>query len=87
MESPHYILNFWLCRFFFFSFNLFQSEAQTLEMAKMSKFGGGIGAPTREEHLKESAKIHMQLGNIQRYCEVLVELGQVLKLASDFRYY
>ncbi|XP_071125109.1 WD repeat-containing protein 17-like [Mytilus edulis] len=52
------------------------SEAQTLEMAKMSKFGGGIGAPTREEHLKESAKMHMQLGNIQRYCEVLVELGQ-----------
>lgn len=44
---------------------------------KMSKFGGGIGAPSKEERLKEAADIHLRLGQIQRYCELMVELGQV----------
>ncbi|XP_059144021.1 WD repeat-containing protein 17-like [Physella acuta] len=52
------------------------SEAQQLEMIKMSKFGGGIGAPSKEERLKEAARIHIKLGNIQRYCELMVELGK-----------
>lgn len=43
----------------------------------MSKFGGGIGAPSKEERLKEAADIHLRLGQIQRYCELMVELGQV----------
>ena len=43
----------------------------------MSKFGGGIGAPSKEESLKEAADIHLRLGQIQRYCELMVELGQV----------
>lgn len=43
----------------------------------MSKFGGGIGAPSKEERLKEAAEIHLRLGQIQRYCELLVELGEV----------
>lgn len=54
-----------------------QSEAQELEMVKMSKFGGGIGLPTREDRLREAAKIHIRLGNLQRYCELMVELGEV----------
>ena len=44
----------------------------------MSKFGGGIGAPSREERLRQAAKLHIQLGNVQRYCELMVELGEVL---------
>ena len=52
----------------------FQAVAQELEMVRMSKFSSGI---TREEHLKEAASIHIKLGNVQRYCELLVELGQV----------
>lgn len=44
---------------------------------KMSKFGGGIGAPSKEERLKEAADIHLRLGQTQRYCELMVELGQV----------
>lgn len=55
----------------------FQSEAQELTIVKMSKFGGGIGAPSKEERLKEAADIHLRLGQIQRYCELMVELGQV----------
>ena len=54
-----------------------QSDAQELTIVKMSKFGGGIGAPSKEESLKEAADIHLRLGQIQRYCELMVELGQV----------
>jgi len=43
----------------------------------MSKFGGGIGAPSKKERLKEAAEIHLRLGQIQRYCELMVELGEV----------
>ena len=56
---------------------LSQSDAQQLEMAKITKHGGGIGAPTREERMKEAANLHIKTGNIQRYCELMVELGQV----------
>lgn len=62
-------------RQFYFLFN--QSEAQELTTVKMSKFGGGIGVPTKEERLKEAADIHLRLGQIQRYCELMVELGEV----------
>ena len=43
----------------------------------MSKFGGGIGAPSKKERLKEAAEIHLRLGQIQRYCELMVELGEL----------
>ncbi|XP_036155651.1 WD repeat-containing protein 17 isoform X1 [Myotis myotis] len=58
------------------------SEAQELTTVKMSKFGGGIGAPTTEERLKEAADIHLRLGQIQRYCELMVELGEWDKALS-----
>lgn len=58
---------------------LLQSQAQELEMVKMSKFGGGVGAPTKEDRLREAAGIHICLGNIQRYCELMVELDQVFQ--------
>lgn len=60
-----------------------QSEAQELTTVKMSKFGGGIGAPTTEERLKEAADIHLRLGQIQRYCELMVELGEVRGRRSE----
>nr|KAI8756432.1 WD repeat-containing protein 17-like [Biomphalaria glabrata] len=52
------------------------SEAQQLEMIKMSKFGAGINAPSKEERLNEAANIQIKLGNVQRYCEIMVELGK-----------
>uniref|UniRef100_A0A8B9RS71 WD repeat domain 17 n=1 Tax=Accipiter nisus TaxID=211598 RepID=A0A8B9RS71_9AVES len=58
------------------------SEAQELTTVKMSKFGGGIGAPSKEERLKEAAEIHLRLGQIQRYCELMVELGEWDKALS-----
>ncbi|KAM7111640.1 WD repeat-containing protein 17 isoform 2-T2 [Molossus nigricans] len=58
------------------------SEAQELTTVKMSKFGGGIGVPTKEERLKEAAEMHLRLGQIQRYCELMVELGEWDKALS-----
>jgi len=52
-----------------------QAEAQQLEMRK---FGTGIGAPTRHEQLSDAADIYIKLGNVQRYCELMIELGQVM---------
>lgn len=43
----------------------------------MSKFGGGIGALSKEDRLTEAANVHIKLGNVQRYCELMVELGKV----------
>ena len=60
---------------------IFQAKAQELEIVRTSKYsggggGGGIGAPTREERLQEAAAIEVRLGNLQRYCELLVQLGE-----------
>ena len=63
--------------------SFFQSDAQQLEMAKMTKYGGGIGAPTKEERMKEAANIHIKTGNIRRYCELMVELGQVFSFGKE----
>ncbi|XP_067662961.1 WD repeat-containing protein 17-like [Haliotis asinina] len=52
------------------------SDAQELEMVKMSRHGSGIGAPSKEESLREAAAVHIKLGNIQRYCELMVEVGE-----------
>ncbi|XP_070554435.1 WD repeat-containing protein 17-like isoform X2 [Ptychodera flava] len=58
------------------------SGAQELEIVKMSRFGAGIGAQSKEERLREAAQIHIRLGNIQRYCELMVELGEWNKALS-----
>ncbi|KAK6173871.1 hypothetical protein SNE40_017251 [Patella caerulea] len=58
------------------------SEAQELEMIKMSKFGGGIGTPSKDERLLEAARIYIKLGNIQRYCELMVDVGEWEKALS-----
>ena len=52
------------------------SEAQQQEMIKMSRFGGGIGAPGREERLTGAAEMYVRLGNVRRYCEIMVDLGR-----------
>ena len=49
-------------------------------MARSAK--SGIGGASREDRLLEAAKLHIKLGNIQRYCELMVELGEVCTLGS-----
>ena len=46
-------------------------------MIKMSRTRGSVGSRNREEHLREAAKLQILLGNVQRYCELMVELGEV----------
>ncbi|XP_067129132.1 WD repeat-containing protein 17-like [Centruroides vittatus] len=53
------------------------SEAQETELIKMTQFGtGGIGVPTREECLRNAAKKHLLTGNLKRYCELKIDLGE-----------
>lgn len=54
----------------------YSSEAQQLEMAKLTRSGGGIGARSKEDRLRDAAQLHLKTGNIQRYCELMVELGE-----------
>ena len=52
------------------------SEAQQQEMIRMSRFGAGIGAPGREERLAAAAEIYVRLGDMRRFCEIMVDLGR-----------
>ena len=63
-----------------FLFSHSQSEAQQLEMVK--KYGVGIGAPKREDRLRDAAQLHLRVGNLQKYCEIMAELGQWEKALS-----
>ena len=42
----------------------------------MASFGG-TGSHRRNDQLKAAASIHMKIGQIQRYCELMVEVGEV----------
>ena len=44
----------------------------------MSKFAGGIGNISKEEKLKKAADLYLKLGHMQKYCELLIEIGEVL---------
>ena len=46
-------------------------------MVRLSKFGCGLGAPSRDDRLREAAALHLKLGNTRRYCQLLIELGEV----------
>ncbi|EDV25063.1 uncharacterized protein TRIADDRAFT_25870 [Trichoplax adhaerens] len=52
------------------------SQAQELESTKMSKFSGGIGNTSKEEKLRKAAALYLQLGHTQKYCELLIEIGE-----------
>lgn len=52
-----------------------QGRAQQLEGARVAKFTG-VGGARKEDQLKDAAKTYLRLGQIERHCEILVELGQ-----------
>ena len=35
----------------------------------------GTGLARKEDRLREAAKIHLKTGNIQQYCEIMIQLG------------
>lgn len=65
-----------------------QSEAAELDMVRMSRSGGQIGAPKRQDKVNKAAESFLKLGNIQKYCELMIENNQVCKyfmeLSSHF---
>ena len=42
----------------------------------MSSFGG-IGSHKKDDILRSAANIHIKIGHVQRYCELMVEVGEV----------
>lgn len=46
-------------------------------MVKLSKVGA-LGSSAKEEKLRKAAQVHIRVGNVQRYCELMVELGEVI---------
>ncbi|XP_076315846.1 WD repeat-containing protein 17-like [Tachypleus tridentatus] len=53
------------------------SEAQELELIKMTRYGtGGVGAKSKEDCLLEAASKHLLAGDLQHYCELKIELGE-----------
>ena len=37
----------------------------------------GVGSHKKNDVLRSAADIHIKIGHVQRYCELLVEIGEV----------
>ena len=55
-----------------------QAETQHLEMKRLMKQGHS-GSFSRQgiEELQKISQMHLLLGNLHRYCEILIEMGEV----------
>ncbi|XP_033115625.1 WD repeat-containing protein 17-like [Anneissia japonica] len=58
------------------------SDAQQLQLAKISQYRRQGGSKSCEEKLREAALIHMKLGNVTTYCELMIELDEWEKALS-----
>lgn len=52
------------------------STAKELENSRNQKYGGGLGSSSKEDLLKEAAKIYLSIGNLFKYCEIMSEIGE-----------
>ena len=53
-----------------------ESEAKTFESSGLMRIGSGIGGLKRTERLKKAAFLHLQCGNVRRYCMIMIELSE-----------
>jgi WD repeat-containing protein 17 len=60
-----------------FSLSL-QAAASELEMTKMTRNGPGVKSRSLEDQLREAAEIHVKIGNIMQYCELMMQVGEVM---------
>lgn len=51
------------------------SEAQELETVRAMSRRGGLMSK-KEDRIREAANLHVKIGQLQRYCELMVELGE-----------
>ncbi len=65
--------------------SVLQAETQHMEMQRMMKHSHS-GTYTRQglEDITKICKMHLLLGNIHRYCELLIELGEVGSLLLSY---
>ena len=61
------------CYFYF----KFQSQAQELETVRANNYGFSIGKPSKDAQLLEAADLQLKMGQLERYCEIMLELGEV----------
>ena len=56
----------------------FRNEAALLESIKMRRaaLGGGIGGMKKDEQIRKAAEGYAQCGDLRKYCDILVELGE-----------
>ena len=40
-------------------------------------FQTGVGMRKKEDRLRDAAQIHLKLGELERYCEIMFELEEV----------
>jgi len=52
------------------------SQAQELEIARASNFTFSIGKPSKDAQLLEAANLQLKMGQLERYCEILLEIGE-----------
>lgn len=62
----------------------YQSKAQELETVRANSYGISIGSQSKDSKLLKAAEMQLKLGQIERYCEILVELGQVRLIIDCF---
>eukprot|EP00899_Mesostigma_viride_P007613 jgi/Mesvir1/16853/Mv15740-RA.3 len=51
------------------------AKAEEAESVRGGKFRG-VGAVRKEDSLREAAAIHIKLGNVRKYCEIMKEVGE-----------
>ena len=61
-----------------------QSKAQELETVRANSYGFSIGSQSKDSKLLKAAEMQLKLGQIERYCEIMVELGQVRLIIDCF---
>jgi len=54
-----------------------QAAARELEMIKMCRYGASLKIRSHDEQLSKAADIHMKMGNVMQFCELMIKLGQV----------
>lgn len=59
-------------------FNYLQAKALEKELATVSFFGCGVNSCGKNENIQKAAECHLLVGNLKKYCELKVQLGEVI---------
>lgn len=57
---------------------VYRSRAAEFETVRKRRMGGGIGLVKREDQLRAAAELRLKVGDVEAYCNIMVELGEWL---------